>query len=183
MDFENLNILCWLIPALVGVLSGIFGYLIGKGSSTSVPDKKELKLVQDQNTNLRADLESCQKKLSASVEAPTTEAVVAPKVTAVASFNAKAASAALGKKVKQDDLTIVEGIGPKIQQLFHTAGIKTWKTLSETSVAKCQNILTEAGSRFKVHQPGSWPMQAKMAHEDKWNDLAKWQEKHKHGKL
>jgi predicted flap endonuclease-1-like 5' DNA nuclease len=182
MELENLNVWCWLIPVLVGIVSGIFGYQIGKGGKTSVADNKDLKLARDENARLKADLENCQRKLSAGT-AVTAETIAAPSAVKTASFDAKSATAALGKTVKLDDLTIVEGIGPKIQQLFHAAGIKTWKTLSETSVAKCQQILTDAGNRFKVHQPGSWPMQAKMAHEGKWSDLAKWQEQHKHGKL
>jgi predicted flap endonuclease-1-like 5' DNA nuclease len=182
MEFENLNIWCWLIPALVGIVSGIFGYLIGKGGHISVTDHKELKLAQDHNAKLKADLENCQKKLSAGAAVPA-GTITASAAIKTEPFNAKSATAALGKTVKLDDLTIVEGIGPKIQQLFHAAGIKTWKALSETSVATCQQILTDAGNRFKVHQPGSWPMQAKMAHEGKWRDLAKWQDQHKHGKL
>jgi predicted flap endonuclease-1-like 5' DNA nuclease len=98
-------------------------------------------------------------------------------------FNAAAAKAAIGKSVKQDDLKVVEGIGPKIEQMFHAAGIPTWKALSETPVARCQEILDGGGNRYKVHQPGSWPMQAKMAYEGKWVELAKWQDEHGYGKL
>jgi len=29
--------------------------------------------------------------------------------------------------------------------------------------------------------PGSWPKQAKMAADDKWDELAKWQDEHKGG--
>ena len=46
-----------------------------------------------------------------------------PKVT----FDAKLVKEAYGKRVKQDDLKIVEGIGPKIEQLFHNFNLKTWK--------------------------------------------------------
>ncbi|MEZ4893307.1 MAG: DUF4332 domain-containing protein [Saprospiraceae bacterium] len=46
-----------------------------------------------------------------------------------------------GKKVKADDLKIVEGIGPKIADLLIKAGIKTWQALSETKPAKIKEIL------------------------------------------
>jgi len=39
-------------------------------------------------------------------------------------FDADAATAAFGKKSKQDSLTVVEGIGPKIRELFHNHTIK-----------------------------------------------------------
>ena len=77
----------------------------------------------------------------------------------------------------------MEGIGPKIAGMFAAAGIDTWKALSESNVATCQEVLDGGGDRYKIHDPASWPMQAKMAYEGKWKDLAKWQHKHKHGKL
>ena len=81
-----------------------------------------------------------------------------------------------GKTVKENDLTIVEGIGPKIQQLFHKNNIKTWKSLSNCSVAKCQNILDDAGEAYRIHNPGTWPKQARMAYEGKWGKLLNWQD-------
>ncbi len=172
MDFSN--IWCWLIPALVGIISGILGYLIGKGSSTTIDNSADLKLWKDKNTKLQADLDSCTNKLSAKAAAPV--------VTAIP-FDANAAKAAFGKVIKQDDLKVVEGIGPKIEEMFHKSGIKTWKELSEIAVAKCQQILDGGGERYKVHDPASWPMQSKMCYENKWSELFKWQEEHDHGKL
>ena len=31
MDFQNMNVWCWLIPALVGIICAILGYLMGRG--------------------------------------------------------------------------------------------------------------------------------------------------------
>ncbi len=92
-------------------------------------------------------------------------------------FDADLAKSVFGKKIKQDDLTVVEGIGPKIAELFHHSGIKTWKALSETSVERCQEILTAGGSRFAIHTPNTWPRQAEMAYKGKWQALFDWQEK------
>ena len=75
------------------------------------------------------------------------------------------------KKWKLDDLKAIEGIGPKIEELLHNAGIKTWKSLSETSVAKIQEILDAAGDRFKLADPGSWPQQAGLAAAGKFDEL------------
>jgi len=55
--------------------------------------------------------------------------------------------------------------------------------LSKTSVSKCQEVLDSGGDRYKVHDPASWPMQAKMCYEGKWKELYKWQVEHKRGKL
>jgi predicted flap endonuclease-1-like 5' DNA nuclease len=89
----------------------------------------------------------------------------------------------MGKKVLQDDLTIIEGIGPKIEGLFHNFEIKSWKALSEVTVDKCQEVLDSGGDRYRIHDPASWPMQARMAYEGKWRELSRWQQEHDHGKI
>ncbi|MBK8054110.1 MAG: hypothetical protein IPK35_12780 [Saprospiraceae bacterium] len=71
----------------------------------------------------------------------------------------------------QDDLKAVEGIGPKIESLLHNAGIKTWKALSETPVSRIQEILTAAGPRFALADPGTWPNQSGLAADGKWDEL------------
>ena len=187
MDFSTMNIWCWLIPLLVGLLCAYFGYLIGKGKSKTIDNSADLKLLQDKNAKLQADLDACKGKLSTgAVVTGVSSAVAATSLTKeekVISFDAEAAKAALGKAIKKDDLKVVEGIGPKIAGMFKDAGIKTWKALSETAVSDCQKILDSGGNRYKVHDPASWPMQAKMCYENKWKELAKWQDKHDHGKL
>ncbi|MCA9051131.1 MAG: hypothetical protein KDA89_20485, partial [Planctomycetaceae bacterium] len=53
-----------------------------------------------------------------------------------------------GKKLpKQDDLTIVEGIGPKISELFHQNGIDTWRRLADAAPEHLRTILDDAGPR------------------------------------
>ena len=187
MNFENMNIWCWLIPLLVGLLCAFFGYLLGKGSNKTIDSSAELKLCQDKNAKLQADLDACNKKLTAVPSSQTkvgsslgVAETVAPTVLP---FDAAAAKAVFGKTIKQDDLKVIEGIGPKIEGLFKDAGIGTWKALSETSVASCKEVLATGGDRYKVHDPASWPMQAKMCYEGKWAELAKWQDEHDHGRL
>ena len=61
-----------------------------------------------------------------------------------------------------DDLTKVEGIGPKIAGLFNDDGIYSWLQLSEKDPKDLKIILDTAGSRYQMHDPGTWPKQAKM---------------------
>lgn len=175
---------CILIPLLVGVICALLGYLLGKllGGSNHVE-------CNDRIAKLEADLEACRKarlQLEADLKlakaAQVKAASFAAPAAALIAFNADAAKAVFGKKIKQDDLTIVEGIGPKIQELFHNHSVKTWKALSECSVEKCQSVLDSGGERFKIHNPGTWPEQAKMAYEGKWAELLKWQDKLDGGK-
>lgn len=180
MNFDN--IWCWLIPLLVGAICALLGYLWGKGKREVIDNSAELKALEDKNAKLRADLDACNKKLTAAPPPKATTPASSLAATAIP-FDAAAAKAAFGKRIKQDDLKIVEGIGPKIEGLFHNFDIKTWKALSEASVDKCQEVLNSGGERYRIHDPASWPMQAKMAYEGKWKELVKWQDEHKAGKF
>jgi large subunit ribosomal protein L27 len=76
-----------------------------------------------------------------------------------------------GKKIKQDDLKMVEGIGPKIEGLLNEGGIHTWEDLANAPTEKVQAILDEAGPRYRMHDPATWAKQAKLAHEGQWEEL------------
>ena len=92
---------------------------------------------------------------------------------------------AASKKVASeagDDLKKVEGIGPKIQELLNNEGIITFADLAQTSVDKIKDVLHAAGSRYQMHDPTSWPLQAGLAAEGKWDELKEWQENAKGGK-
>lgn len=86
------------------------------------------------------------------------------------------------KKYKKDDLKAVEGIGPKIEKLFHEAGIKTWKALAQSKVEDLQSILSKGGSKFQLADPGTWAEQARLADEGKWTDLIQLQDELKGGR-
>lgn len=84
-------------------------------------------------------------------------------------------------ETKGDDLKKVEGIGPKIAEIFNAAGIMTFADLAGTEVDKLKEILAEAGPRYKSKNPGSWPMQAGLAADGKWDELKKWQDENDNG--
>lgn len=83
----------------------------------------------------------------------------------------------------KDDLKIVEGIGPKIEELLNNAGVSTWVALANTEVAKIKSILEEAGNRYKAHDPTTWPEQARLAANGEWDRLKKWQDELDGGKV
>ena len=93
----------------------------------------------------------------------------------------KKAVADTPKSDAKDDLKKVEGIGPKIAEILNNNGVMTWAQLADTSVETIQTWLEAAGPRYKSKNPGSWPKQAKMAAEGKWEELEKWQDEHDHG--
>lgn len=93
-----------------------------------------------------------------------------------------AAAKAAGIKIKNDtDFTVIEGIGPKINELIHNDGIHTFAELADTSVERIQDILTRAGPRFALAVPKTWPEQSQMAATNRWQELKTWQDEHDHG--
>jgi predicted flap endonuclease-1-like 5' DNA nuclease len=109
-----------------------------------------------------------------SAEAPASKAV--PKAAATVIDLAAAKKAGFSIK-NVNDLTIVEGIGPKINELFHNAGIKTFAQLAAASVPQMRKILDDGGSRFRIANPSTWAQQAGLAAENKWSELKKLQDK------
>lgn len=70
-----------------------------------------------------------------------------------------------------DDLTLIEGIGPKLAQILQRNGITSFKHLSQTSSLTLRGILDEEGPQYRVHNPTYWPRQAALAHAGKWEEL------------
>lgn len=173
-----MNIACILIPLIVGAICGLLGYLLGKSSSKNNNDDSRCKIDLDNcnqmNSQLRTDIERLQNQLKN--QKSDMQSFVKSSVETDLVFDASAAKLVYGKTIKENDLKIIEGIGPKIEELFKTSGILTWKSLSNTSVDRCQEILTKAGERFQIHDPGTWPRQAQLAYEGKWQELKDWQD-------
>jgi predicted flap endonuclease-1-like 5' DNA nuclease len=103
------------------------------------------------------------------------------KVTKPKTVKPKAAAKPAATVVK-DDLTKVEGIGKKIEALLYKNKIYSYKQLSKTTITSLKTVLESGGSKFSLHNPGSWPKQAKLAAEAKWEDLELLQKHLKGGK-
>ena len=174
MDLESIGIGYWIILLLTGLIFGIIGFFIGKSQGSGRELESTLEELRSANADLRNDLFNCQEQLEQQ-SASTSESGY--------QFNARLAQSIFGRFITEDDLKVVEGIGPKIEGLFHNYNIKSWKDLSNVSVDKCYEVLESGGEKYRVHDPASWPMQAKMCYQGKWKELYRWQVEHKHGKL
>ena len=123
--------------------------------------------------------------LETAIVAKSAPVVVEEVAEVVAKPSAKKSSSITlpsGKKVKQDDLKLVEGIGPKIEELMHAAGINTWAELAAAPIEKLEEILEEAGPRFRIHDPATWGKQAAMADAGQWEELETYQDELKGGR-
>ncbi|MEZ4817301.1 MAG: 50S ribosomal protein L21 [Flavobacteriaceae bacterium] len=99
------------------------------------------------------------KKETPKVEEPKVEAKAAPvKKTAV----------------KADDLKKIEGIGPKIAETLMAAGIATYADLAKAKSAKIAEIIADVRGN---HVTDTWPQQAQLAADGKWDELKELQDK------
>ena len=89
---------------------------------------------------------------------------------------AAAAPAPVEAAKEADDLTKIEGIGPKINELLQEDGINTFADLAGTAPDAIKEILAAGGSQFATHDPETWPAQSEMARDGKWDELKVWQD-------
>ena len=82
-------------------------------------------------------------------------------------------------KAAADDLKKVEGIGPKIAETLNAAGITTFAELAKSTPEKISEIIADVRGN---HVTDTWPAQAKLAAEGKWDELKKWQDELDGGK-
>ncbi len=168
----NCDEFIWLWPLVLAFLLGlILGWLLkqifGKDNSYSDKIKK-----------LETQLNECRNNLKTKNEAQPIEK------EAITSTNVKTETqqiVASKTEIQKDNLTKVEGIGPKIQGLLYDAEIYTWQKLSETATETLEKILADAGPRYKMHKPKTWAKQAKLAAKGEWEKLKKWQNELKGG--
>ncbi|MEL7422371.1 MAG: glycoside hydrolase family 13 [Bacteroidota bacterium] len=118
------------------------------------------------------------------IKAPAKKAKKSPakKATGTTKKTTTKAAAPKATPAKPDDLKKIEGIGPKIAGLLVADGITTFATLGKAKQTKLKAILEAAGSRYKMHDPTTWPQQAKLAAAGKWEQLKTLQDELKGGR-
>ena len=77
---------------------------------------------------------------------------------------------------KLNDLKIVEGIGPKIEDLLKDSGIANLAVMAQAKAEDIKSILDGQGARFKLADPTTWPKQAQMAVDGNWDRLKEFQD-------
>ena len=143
-----------------------------KGDKVIVFHKKRRKGYRKKNGHRQSlteiVIESIISKGAKKEETKKADGKAAPVEVSVASKpKAKKASA------KGDDLKKVEGIGPKIAETLNNAGISTFAELAKTDAAKIAEIIADVRGN---HVTDTWPKQAQLAADGKWDELQKWQD-------
>lgn len=92
---------------------------------------------------------------------PAAEAVEVHAYPPTISPTAGTRSIELAPEPAPDDLTIIEGIGPKINSILKAAGVVTFKQLAAMEHSKIKEIITRGGIRLA--DTSTWPEQARIA--------------------
>jgi len=98
------------------------------------------------------------------------DSAAAPAATAPKAEAPKAAAEA-------DDLKKIEGVGPKAAEALAAAGMDSFAKVAAATPEEIKAILDAADGHFASMDPGTWPEQAQLAADGKWEDLQALQDK------
>ncbi|WP_178986563.1 50S ribosomal protein L21 [Winogradskyella helgolandensis] len=160
-------------PAIDGALVGAKVLRHLKGDKVIVFKKKRRKGYRVKNGHRQSLTEIVIEGITASgakKAAPKKEVKKAePKVEAKA-----APKKATGKA---DDLKKIEGAGPKAAEALVAAGFETFEKVANAKPEELSNVLSEASSRLSHIVTDTWPKQAKLAADGKWDELKELQDR------
>ncbi|MFM1989436.1 MAG: hypothetical protein RJA99_2393 [Pseudomonadota bacterium] len=68
-------------------------------------------------------------------------------------------------------IELVEGIGPKIAELLRARGLGSFGALANASPGTLREILDDSGPAYRIADPSTWPEQARLAADGRWDEL------------
>ncbi len=167
----------WLVLLIIVIIIFIIWWALRRNSKTYQPD------FETHAHEHEAEHEAEPLKAALVEEAapePVTRAAPLAQAIAEETYQPLEVEAAPEAPVQPDDFLPIEGIGPKINDLLHSAGIQTLAQLAAANADSLRAILEPAGLRFI--DPASWPEQAQLLTEGKMEALAELQSKLKGGR-
>ncbi len=81
----------------------------------------------------------------------------------------------------RDDLKELAGINPKAEAILNSIGIFRFSQLAQTPVTTIRRVLAEHGPLLHTYDPTTWPNQAYLAAEGRWDELRIWQDQMRRG--
>ena len=174
-------LLWWLLPFLLGWL---LGHLLNGKWRTRVTE------LEEENRRLRINISDLEKELA---DCRSNSGLLKNEIAMLKGrireleLNANSGDVGLavaapvasvkkgGKNIysvlEEDNLQVVEGIGPKMESILHEKGINTWTRLAAQSPEGLREVLDSYGSKYKIIDPLTWPEQAALARDGKWEEL------------
>ncbi len=122
---------------------------------------------------MREDLTALEKKAQdALTRAEAAEACIANLEEALEERAQEAASQKTRIRSMQDDLSVIDGIGPRISSVLRSAGITSFSKLAESEAEEIRGILVaENPSLTRLTDPSTWHEQAMLAADGDWGGL------------
>lgn len=81
----------------------------------------------------------------------------------------------------RDDLKEIAGINPRTEAILNDIGVFRFEQLAHTPVTTVRRVLAERGPLLHTYDPATWPAQAMLANEGRWDELRIWQEQMRRG--
>jgi len=80
-------------------------------------------------------------------------------------------------KLRTNNMQIIEGIGPKMDEVLNAEGISSWSVLASKSTDELKALLTDEkyGGKYKIVDPSDWAAQAAFAAKGDWDGLIRHQ--------
>ncbi|TYB78977.1 50S ribosomal protein L21 [Bizionia myxarmorum] len=164
-------------PAINGALVGAKVLKHLKGDKVIVFKKKRRKGYRVKNGHRQSLTEIVIESIVASGGKPVAKA---EKATPAKKEEPKAeAKKAAPKKstAKADDLKKIEGAGPKAAEALVNAGFETFAKIAKATPEALSTVLSDASSRLAHIVTDTWPKQAALAADGKWDELKELQDK------
>ncbi|ALJ05788.1 50S ribosomal protein L21 [Pseudalgibacter alginicilyticus] len=165
-------------PAIDGAQVGAKVLKHLKGDKVIVFKKKRRKGYRVKNGHRQSLTEIVIESIATSgaKKAAKVEKKAEPKAEAPKKAEAKKA-APKKSAAKADDLKKIEGAGPKAAEALVGAGLDTFAKVAKATPEELSTILSEASSRLSHIVTETWPKQAKLAADGKWDELKELQDK------
>jgi len=184
--------LAWLLPFLLGLALGYLLWARYKAMAEGL--QNDINSLNLNISGLESDLTACRKaraeadgnvsllsgrikEMEVGLIGKTSGAKqVAKAGTSAASFIAgvKTGSSTSDKwavAIGDNKLQIIEGIGPKMEEVLTENGITNFSQLAASTPESLREILNKYGDKYRIIDPNTWPLQAGFAADKKWNDL------------
>ncbi len=77
--------------------------------------------------------------------------------------------------LEMDDFTKIEGIDQSVAEVLNNADVKSFAELASLSQETLSEMMSNAGESYSFRDTSTWPEQASLAAEGKWDELQAWQ--------
>ncbi len=181
-------LLSWLLPALLGYLWGMLQW--SRYKTKSKKNELDLASASRRIVNLEKEITECrsayekvirekdkiitnQAANAKTLESKANQSELGSTPTQPASTHVPAdilheTRPIFGYAIRRNDLKVIDGIDPKIEKILHEAGIHDWYQLEKTDAKVLSTLVNNAGITAETT---TWPYQASLARQEKWNDL------------